>query len=218
MSSVELGPVDAVLVDGFGTLVWLRDPVPALRSALADRGTSRSQDQVRRAFAAEVAYYRPRSHTGRDRATLAALRRDCVQVFLRDVRATVDIDDFIQPFMDSLTFELAAGAEAALAALRHHGLPVVCVANWDVGLHDLLEELGVTSWLTAVVTSAEARAEKPDPRIFRLALAHTGVEPHRALHVGDEEVDRRGAAAAGVQYAPPPLATLPSRLGLGEPA
>jgi putative hydrolase of the HAD superfamily len=34
------------------------------------------------------------------------------------------------------------------------------------------------------------------------------------LHVGDEDADRGGAAAAGLAFAPPPVATLPERLGL----
>jgi putative hydrolase of the HAD superfamily len=40
------------------------------------------------------------------------------------------------------------------------------------------------------------------------------VEPARALHVGDEDADRLGAAAAGLAFAEAPLATLPARLGI----
>jgi hypothetical protein len=74
--------VEAVTIDAFGTLVGLRDPLPLLRAALAERGVERSLGEVRRAFETEAAYYVPRSHEGRDEATLALLRRDCASVFL----------------------------------------------------------------------------------------------------------------------------------------
>ena len=63
--------LEAVTIDAYGTLVTLRDPVPALRAALAERGVERSDDDVRSAFDAEVAFYRAHSHEGRDEATLA---------------------------------------------------------------------------------------------------------------------------------------------------
>ena len=74
--------VEAVTIDAYGTLVTLRDPVPSLQEALAARGADLGADEVAEAFRAEVAYYRPRSHEGRDDATLALLRRDCARVFL----------------------------------------------------------------------------------------------------------------------------------------
>src|SRR5207253_353311 len=68
--------VEAVTIDAFGTLVALVDPVPALRAALAARGVERTDDEVGRGFQIEAAYYRGRSHHGRNEETLALLRRD----------------------------------------------------------------------------------------------------------------------------------------------
>jgi putative hydrolase of the HAD superfamily len=70
--------------------------------------------------------------------------------------------------------------------------------------------------LTEIVSSAEAGAAKPDPAAFLVALERLGVPPERALHVGDGDTDRDGAAAAGLAFEPAPLATLPERLGLGR--
>jgi putative hydrolase of the HAD superfamily len=75
---------------------------------------------------------------------------------------------------------------------------------------------GFAGFFTAIVSSAEAGAAKPDPEVFHLALERLGVSADRALHVGDGDVDRDGAAAAGLAFAPAPLATLPERLGLGR--
>lgn len=208
------GTVDAVCVDGFGTLVVLDDPGERLAQALARRGVERSLDDVRAAFRAEADYYRPRSLTGRDGPTLAVLRRDCVRVFLEQLDAPLSPEEFVPAFMDAIVFHLADGAGEALERLQAAGLSLACVANWDVSLHSHLRRLGVHDRFEVVLSSAEAGAEKPDPRIFRVALERLGVEASRALHVGDELVDRDGALAAGLAFEPAPLATLPERLGL----
>ena len=79
---MRFAELEAVTVDGYGTLLQLIDPVPVLRRALASRGVDRSEAEIGRAFRVEVSYYRPHALEGRDAATLAALRRDCVEVFL----------------------------------------------------------------------------------------------------------------------------------------
>ena len=68
---MRFADLDAVTVDGFGTLVALVDPVPALDRALRERGIERSPDTVRAAFKAEVAYYRPNAVVGSDATSLA---------------------------------------------------------------------------------------------------------------------------------------------------
>jgi HAD superfamily hydrolase (TIGR01509 family) len=122
--------------------------------------------------------------------------------------------DFVPAFMDAIVFRLAEDACSTLDALRSAGLALACVANWDVSLFLHLWRLDVADRFEAVLTSAEAGAEKPDPRIFLLTLERLGVPPQRALHIGDEEADRQGALAAGLAFEPAPLATLPRRLGL----
>ena len=92
----ELTGLDAVTIDAYGTLVELVDPVPALQAALAARGVERDPGRVAAAFRAEVAYYRPRSVEGRDAESLAALRRDCAGVFLREAGADLDPAEFAQ--------------------------------------------------------------------------------------------------------------------------
>jgi putative hydrolase of the HAD superfamily len=95
-------------------------------------------------------------------------------------------------------------------------LALACVSNWDVSLRSQLGRAGLGGLFDTVVSSAEAGAAKPDPVVFRLALDRLGVPPARALHVGDGDADREGAAAAGLVFEPTPLATLPERLGLGR--
>jgi HAD superfamily hydrolase (TIGR01509 family) len=204
---MRFAELDAVTVDGFGTLVRLVDPVPSLRQALLAHGFERSAAAVADAFAAEVAHYRPNALAGRDAGSLAALRLECTGVFLAAAQAAVDPAFFVDSFMASIVFEPIPGAMETLGSLRARGLELAVVSNWDVGLAHHVERIGGAHLFSTIVSSAEAGAAKPDPGIFRLALDRLGVEAGRALHVGDEPEDEEGAAAAGMRFAHAPLAT-----------
>jgi putative hydrolase of the HAD superfamily len=212
MGRLTAADLDAVTIDAFGTLIRLRDPFAALDRALRARGVERTPQQIAAAFAEEGRYYRDRSHEGADEASLALLRRDCAAVFLDALEADVDPEEFARPYVEALEFEPMPGAVRAVSELERLGLRLAVVSNWDVALSGYLEQLGLAPRFDAVVTSAEAGAPKPDPRIFRLALERLGVRPERALHVGDSEADEEGARAAGMAFAPAPLADLPARL------
>lgn len=200
--------VEAVTIDAFGTLVGLRDPVPPLRAALSARGLDRTAAEVADAFAAEVAYYVPRSHEGRDAATLAELRRECAGVFLAAAAAELDPDEFAPAFVEALVFDALPGAAAACRELGAAGLQIAVVSNWDIGLEQHLAGFGVDT----VVTSAEAGAPKPATAIFELALARLGTSASRAVHVGDSAADEHGARAAGLRFEPAPLADAVARI------
>jgi FMN phosphatase YigB (HAD superfamily) len=212
MGRLTAAGLDAVTIDAYGTLVTLRDPAGALDRALRARGIERPRGEVAAAFAVEARYYRDRSHEGADEASLALLRRDCASVFLEALGTDLDPADFAPAFVGALEFEAVPGAVEAVAELERIGLRLAVVSNWDVALTEHLERIGLAGRFGAIVTSAEAGAPKPDPRIFELTLERLRVRPERALHVGDSEADEEGARAAGMAFAPAPLADLPARL------
>jgi HAD superfamily hydrolase (TIGR01509 family) len=213
MGRLTAADLDAVTIDAFGTLLTLRDPVDALRQTLRERGVDRHRDEIAAAFAEEGRYYRERSHEGADEASLALLRSDCAGVFLRALGADLDPAEFAPAYVAALEFELLPGAADAVRELERLGLRLAVVSNWDIALAGYLRELGLARHFEAIVTSAEAGAPKPDPRVFELALERLGgVPPERALHVGDAEADELGARAAGMAFAPAPLADVPARL------
>jgi putative hydrolase of the HAD superfamily len=204
---MRFAELDAVTVDGYGTLLHLTDPVPSLQRALAARGVERTDAEIVTAFQAEVGYYRPHALEGRDPASLAVLQRDCVRVFLGALGDPLEAGEFVDEFMATLAFEPVPGAAEAVAGLRRRGLRLGVVANWDCALSEHLAAAELDGWFDTVVTSARAGAAKPDPAIFELALQELGVRPERALHVGDEPLDEEGARAAGLRFAPAPLRT-----------
>ena len=204
---MRFAELDAATVDGFGTLLRLTDPVPALQRALAERGVDRTPGEIEQAFRAEAAHYRPHAHLARDPDRLAAFRRECVEIFLRELGSPIEPDGFVDAFIGSLVFEPVPGAPETLERLRATGLRIAVVANWDCALPDHLRGLGLDELVDTVVTSARAGVPKPDPAIFELALRELGVRAERAMHVGDEPCDEEGARAAGLRFAPAPLSS-----------
>lgn len=201
---MQFAELDAVTVDAYGTLVRLADPVPALRKGLGALGVERDEEAVARAFAVESAYYRERSFEGRDPDSLFRLRRECVGIILQELGSELEPETFVDGFVEAMRLELLPDAAAALHELRRRGLVVAVVSNWDIGLRKQLLRLSLRD--VPIVTSAEAGAPKPDPTVFRRMLDLLGVEPGRALHVGDSDSDASGAEAAGMHFAPAPLA------------
>ena len=198
---MTLADLDAVTLDAFGTLVELDDHVERLRTALAAARVERDAAAVEDAFEHEVRHYAAHKCEARDAASLAALRRDCARVFVDRLGADLD---FTEAFVEAISFRPLPGVVEAIETFRAHGLALAIVSNWDCALPGHLERAGIR--VNVVVTCAEAGAAKPDPAIFRSALARLGVSAERTLHVGDQQEDESGALAAGLHFAPAPLA------------
>ena len=96
---------------------------------------------------------------------------------------------------------------AAFNRLVDSGLPAAVVSNNDGTAAEQMRDLGVCqvgsgplSPVAAIVDSTVVGILKPDPAIFTPALEALGVEPDRALYVGDTVyADVDGALAAGIQ-------------------
>jgi putative hydrolase of the HAD superfamily len=88
----------------------------------------------------------------------------------------------------------------ALAALRSRGLRLVVVSNANGRLRHLFDRIGLTKWFDHVLDSHEWGVEKPDPRLFQLALEQSRADASRTVHVGDlYYVDVVGARQAGLR-------------------
>ncbi len=92
------------------------------------------------------------------------------------------------------------GVGEALRAFKRAGLRLAVVSNANGTVRHLFDRLGLLEFFEVVVDSAEEGVEKPDPRIFQIALERTGGNPGEVLHVGDiYHVDVVGARAAGLR-------------------
>ena len=127
---------------------------------------------------------------------------DVYAIFLRDLGIDGDdglVDRVYAEFTDLANYVLFDDVPPVLEKLRGAGLELGVVSNFEVWLEQLLEELGVIDFFRVRVISGVEGMEKPDPRIFRLAMERAGVSPEGSVYVGDNpEFDVGPAAAVGM--------------------
>ena len=87
-----------------------------------------------------------------------------------------------------------------LEALRARGLQLVVVSNANGRLRDVLRRLAIDRYFHHILDSFEEGVEKPDPRLFQIALQKAGADAATTIHVGDfYEIDVVGARGAGIR-------------------
>lgn len=189
---------DALLLDVGQTLLATRRPVGETYAEVAARhDLHRDPRAVAGAFRRAFREIRPPQGSlrydgdGRPfwrRVVGAALASDDPDLF----------EELYQLYARPDAWTLAPGALDSLDRLRAAGLRVALVSDWDLRLRPLLRQLGVLDHVDHATISCEVGHEKPDPRIFLEACSALGVQPSRAVHVGDDpDRDRRGARLAG---------------------
>ena len=88
----------------------------------------------------------------------------------------------------------------ALDALRARSLRLAVVSNANGRLKVLFDRLGLTARFDCLLDSCDEGVEKPDPRLFEIALERCGARRETTIHVGDlYQVDVVGARAAGLR-------------------
>ena len=75
---------------------------------------------------------------------------------------------------------------------------VALVSDIHFDLRADLAQQGIADLIDAYVLSYEHGFQKPDPRIFELALDAVGAQPKEALMIGDRASHDGGAVTAGI--------------------
>jgi len=109
------------------------------------------------------------------------------------------IDRVYGEFTDLANYALFDDVVPTLERLRAAGLRLGVISNYEEWLERLLERLGVLGFFDVRVISGVEGVEKPDPRIFRIAIERAGVTPERSVYVGDNPIlDVDAAVAVGM--------------------
>ncbi|MGE5198515.1 MAG: HAD family hydrolase, partial [Rhodospirillaceae bacterium] len=91
------------------------------------------------------------------------------------------------------------GAVEALDRLRGASCRLVVVSNSNGRVRRILARVGLEPHVDMVFDSHELGVEKPDPRIFEIALRLSGADVASTIHCGDiYHIDIVGARAAGL--------------------
>jgi putative hydrolase of the HAD superfamily len=100
---------------------------------------------------------------------------------------------------DNLWRVLDADLPSVLDDLTARGILLAVISNADGRVEAQLERACLRPYFATIIDSAVVGIEKPDPAIFRLALARTALAPGEVRFVGDVyAVDIEGARAAGI--------------------
>lgn len=197
----------AVFFDAGNTLLWMNYAVIA--AELAQHGVGATAEAVQRAeWRARVRLDEEvfaRSAPGASTESRSSAGR-----YVRYLLEALGVTD--EPIVSALaewrrTYNLPVGlwntpdphAGPALRLARERGLRAAVISNSNGSVRSILEALGLAPYLDFVLDSFEVGVEKPDPRIFGLAVARAGVDPAEAIYVGDlYTVDVKGARGAGL--------------------
>lgn len=97
---------------------------------------------------------------------------------------------------------VVSGMTALLQELLTARVPLYGLTNWpDATFHHAVERLPLLAQFRGILTSASVGLLKPDPAIYKLAMARFGVDGERTLFVDDHWPNVLGARTAGLRAA-----------------
>lgn len=208
MTALAPGPVRAVFFDVGNTLV--RIDYAAIADHLAVHGVRVTADSVQRAE------WRARVRLDTDLFAVPASSRstetgDTHTRYLRytleglgitDEALIASVNEWRRTYNSPIGLWNTVDPDAAPALEEAHaaGLKTAVISNSNGTIRTLLEGLDLLRLVDFVLDSGEEGVEKPNPEIFRRALARAGVAPTEAVYVGDlYSIDVVGARSAGLQ-------------------
>jgi putative hydrolase of the HAD superfamily len=195
-------PISSILFDAGGTIVFpnfRRIAAELAEGAAVDPGIpeklARADALIRFELDRPEVVGATNDH-GRFRRYMAALAREAGYASLSD-GAFARLDEYHRTH--NLWEDVPAEVPRALNRLRDRfRMGVVSNANGTVRAK--LERVGLAGFFEIIVDSHEEGVEKPDPRIFHIALNRMGIAAGETAYVGDlYHVDIVGAAAAGLK-------------------
>lgn len=202
-------PITTVFVDLYQTLAYLHPSREHRQSqALKEFGVQVDEIALRRAYLAADRYY---SEVNAETPVYRRTSTERQEIYRRYQELLLEVTGLgqIAHLAESIyrrywqmerELRLYPDVLPTLAQLRESGYALGMITNVSADPTEDLERLGLAGRLDVVVASCVVGFEKPDPRIFRLAMEALRVEPSRAVHVGDQLLaDAQGATSVGIR-------------------
>jgi len=97
------------------------------------------------------------------------------------------------------SMKLKPGSIEVVSSLKSDGFRLALISNSAPEAPVIWKDLPFARLFDVAVFSCQVGLQKPDPRIFRLALEQLAVKPEQCLYVGDRaDTDLFGAASIGL--------------------
>jgi HAD superfamily hydrolase (TIGR01549 family) len=214
-------PIQLITFDLYDTLIELHPHRwDRLQAALAKLGVAAETEALRSADVLAEDFYteqntiqpirdRPRDEREQFRhdymrrwLTAAGVAHDDAQ--LAEIRRAYS-SEFEAPAVETTVgygYRVFDDVIDTMRALRAAGVKTAVISNADSDVTELCLHFAFAQEMDLVVTSALVGWEKPDVRTFRAALDPLGIDPARALHIGDQpRSDVVGALETGMRAA-----------------
>lgn len=198
----------AIFFDAVGTLFRVRGSVGQIYWELArSHGVSSTPEEIEDAFQ-EVFLKAPpltfsRLQSGRLRQSEKEWWKEVVKKVFTRVGMIRNFDEYFNEvfrvFSGIRGWVLYPETMEVLEKLKALGFTTGVISNFDSRLLTVCSDLQIFQYLDSIHVSSRSGSAKPDPSIFEKALAHHGLRPGEAVHVGDSlKEDVEGAKAAGL--------------------
>jgi putative hydrolase of the HAD superfamily len=199
-------PPKAVFFDAGETLVHPEPSFPELfQRVLREEGLEASLEEVRAQLHVIAERFTRAAEAGEVWSTADRSRGWWSEVY-REYLAALGLphsaalaDRLYATFTDHANYRAFPDVVPTLERLHEEGLTLAVISNFEEWLEGLLETLDLVRFFDVRVISGVEGVEKPDPRIFLIALERTGFAPEDAVYVGDSvEFDVAPARALGM--------------------
>jgi dephospho-CoA kinase len=196
--------IQAIFFDAWGTLLTVRVPrAERFLEIAAELSLPVRRDEVATAIAQTEAELRTE-----DRPWISTLAAE--QALFRDLYSRLlhrlGIDDGNDGLVERIVTEypyvrwcvVYPQVRGVLDVLKRRGVSMGMISNAYPSLLEVLDFLDLSHYLDPVIVSALIGVEKPDPRIFRIALDRMGWPAEQTLFVDDVEANVIAAQAQGM--------------------
>jgi len=101
---------------------------------------------------------------------------------------------------DIIQWEIFDDAIETLETSSGKGFRHYIVSNYDPGLADFIEQIGLSKYFEKIYSSAHIGYEKPNPKFFEYVLDDAKLDPSGAIMIGDNyQADIMGAKEIGIK-------------------
>ncbi len=203
--------IKVIFFDAAGTLFHVKGSVADVYLSYAEpygvRRTPELLEAVSRAFQRAFHDAPPPIFAVTDPAEIKRCERlwwfDVVHNVFYRVGMFEGFDDYFDKVFEAFSgphhWDLYQETPGVLKELKGQGYELGIISNFDTRLFNVLRGLGLADLFDTVTIASLAKAAKPAPRIFHLALEKHAVDPGEALHVGDSvSEDLEGARQANL--------------------
>jgi len=202
--------IKAIFFDWFNTLAFYDPPREGLHSrALKEFGIERSPEEILPGVLAADSYFFGENANSpvekRDPKERAEVYTRYQQIVLAEAGVEADqellakVMKKVGELFKGTTFTLFDDVLSTFRILKQQNFILGLLTNLAKDMNPICRKLGLEPYLDFVITSDEAGADKPNPRIFQVALQRAGVDASEAVHVGDQyRIDVVGARGVGI--------------------